>query len=179
MVAIGFLRAAGRGVEQSWTEAMRWWRRAEPRSPHASRYLGDAYACGAGVEEDHERAAAAYRRAIDPSAGIQLAHMYLRGCARGDDKDAVAIFRGAANQGYPDAQVELSGLLLDGRGVEAEPLEAYRWARIAELRLPPGELKTRAGERAAAAARLVPHIVITYEDRMIGDMIATSAKPMR
>jgi len=175
MVAIGLLRAAGRGVDQSWSEAMRWWRRAEPRSPFASRYLGDAYACGAGVEEDHERAAVAYRRA----GGTQLAYMYLRGCARGEDKDAAAIFRSAANQGDPDAQVELSGLLLDGRGVEAEPLEAYRWARIAELRLPPGQLKTRAGERAAAAARLVPPIVITYEDRMIGDMIASSAKPMR
>jgi len=175
MVAIGFLRAAGRGVEQSWTEAMRWWSLADSRSPYASRYLGDAYACGAGVEEDHERAAAAYRRA----GGTQLAYMYLRGCARGEDKDAVAIFRSAANQGDPDAQVELSGLLLDGRGVEAEPLEAYRWARIAELRLAPGELKTRAGERAAAAARLVPAIVITYEDRMIASMLEMASKPMR
>jgi TPR repeat protein len=175
MVAIGLLRATGRGVEQSWTEAMRWWRRAESRGPYASRYLGDAYACGAGVEEDHERAAVAYRKA----GGTRLAYMYLRGCARGEDKDAVAIFRSAADRGDPDAQVELSGLLLDGRGVEAEPLEAYRWARIAELRLPPGELKTRAAERAAAAARLVPAIVITYEDRMIGGMIASGAKPMR
>jgi TPR repeat protein len=179
MVAIGVLRAAGRGVEQSWTEAMRWWRRAETRSPYASRYLGDAYACGAGVEEDHERAAGTYRQAVDPSAQIQLAHLYLRGCARGEDKDAVAIFRSAANQGSPDAQVELSALLLDGRGGEAEPLEAYRWARIAELRLPPGELKARAGERAAAAARLVPPIVITYEDRMIAGMIESASKPMR
>jgi TPR repeat protein len=175
MVAIGILRAAGRGVEQSWTEAMRWWRRAEPRSPYASRLLGDAYACGAGVEEDHERAAVAYRRA----GGTQLAYMYLRGCARGEDKDAVAIFRSAASQGEPDAQVELSGLLLDGRGVEAEPLEAYHWARIAELRLPPGELKSRAGERAAAAARLVPPIVLTHEDRMIATMLEMASKPMR
>ena len=89
------------------------------------------------------------------------------------------MFRAIANQGYPDAQVELSGLLLDERGGEAVILEAYRWARIAELRLPPGEPKTRAGERSAAAARLVPAIGLTYEDRMIGGMIASSAKPMR
>src|SRR5215831_15227880 len=38
MTAIGFLRAAGRGAAQSWPEAIRWWRRAEGRTPVAARF---------------------------------------------------------------------------------------------------------------------------------------------
>jgi TPR repeat protein len=181
MTAIGLLYAAGRGVEQSWTSAIWWWQRAEGRTPFASRFLGDAYACGAGVREDRERAIAAYKKAaaLEPSSSIQLGHIYARGCAGPDDNSAVSAFRRAAEQGFPEAQLELSALLLEGRTVEGEPLEAYRWARIAERRLPAGTLKQRAADLVAAAARLVPAVVIASEDRMIDQMIGTSAKPMR
>jgi TPR repeat protein len=181
MTAIGFLSAAGRGVAQSWPDAIRWWQRAETRAPLASRYLGDAYACGVGLDEDRERALAAYRRSAEhePSGSIQLGHMLLRGCAAPDDKAAVAAFRRAADQGYPEAQIELSKLLCEGRGGEPNPLEAYFWARMAERRLPAGDLKKRAAERAAAAARLVSAIEIAYQDRLLDEMIASMAKPMR
>lgn len=181
MTALGLLFAAGRGVEQNWPSAIAWWRRAEARSPLAARFLGDAYACGIGVREDRERARAAYAQSagMEPSSSMQLGYMYVRGCAGPDDKAAVSAFRRAADQGYPEAQLELSDLLLDGRGAERDPLEAYLWARIAERRLPPGPLKTRAAERAAAAARLEPAIVIASEDRMIDSMIASSAQPIR
>ena len=181
MTAMGLLFAAGRGVEQSWPSAIAWWRRAEGRSPLAARFLGDAYACGAGVREDRERALVAYAQSagMEPSSSMQLGYMYVRGCAGPDDKAAVSAFRRAADQGYPEAQLELSDLLLEGRGSESDPLEAYLWARLAERRLPPGSLKTRAAERAAAAARLEPAIVIASEDRMIDGMIASAARPIR
>src|SRR4029453_8913075 len=49
MTALGLLLATGREGTQNLPAAVRWWLRAEPRSPDASRYLGDAYPCGAGV----------------------------------------------------------------------------------------------------------------------------------
>ena len=181
MTAVGFLYAAGRGVAQNWQSAMWWWQRAERRTPFAARFLGDAYACGAGVREDRERALEAYKRSADmePSSGMQLGHMYLRGCAGPDDKAAVAAFRRAADQGFPEAQIKLSDMLREGRGAESDPLEAYLWARLAERRLPPGPLKSRATDLAAAAVRLVPAIVTASEDRMIDEMISSAAKPIR
>jgi len=181
MTAIGFLFAAGRGVPQDWETAVAWWRRAEARTPLAARFLGDAYACGAGVRENHERALAAYARfaSIEPSTSIQVGHMHLNECAPHDDAAALAAFRRAADQGYPDAQIELSGLLRQGRGGEPNPLEAYLWARLAERRLPSGDLKARATNLVGAAARLLSAAEIAAEDRMIDGMLAEAAKPIR
>ena len=181
MTALGLLYATGRGVPQNWRSARWWWQRAERRTPFAARFLGDAYACGAGVPEDRERARQAYTRAAEsePSSGMQLGYMHLRGCAGPDDKAALSAFKIAADQGFPEAQVELSDLLRDGRGADNDPLQAYLWARLAERRLPDGRLKSRAADLAAAAARLVPAIVIASEDRMIDAMIASDAKPIR
>ena len=174
MTAIGLLRAAGRGAPQDWSVAVRWWQYAEGRSPLAARFLADAYACGTGVAEDRARALAIYKKiaAREPSASIQLGHMHLRECAPPDAAAPIAAFRQAADQGYPDAQVELSALLLDGHGAEPNTLEAYRWARLAEWRLPDGSLKTRAAGLAATAARTWTPPVIDAEDRMIQSMLA-------
>lgn len=181
MTAIGFLRAAGRGASQDWAVAIRWWTYAENRSPLAARFLGDAYACGAGVAEDRARALATYKRIaeIEPSASIQLGHMLVRGCAPPDDKAAIAAFKRAADRGYPEAQIELSDLLLKGRGGEPKAMEAYYWARIAERRLPPGDLKKRAEERAAAAAQLMSALERTTQDEMVNAAIAAGARPLK
>jgi TPR repeat protein len=181
MTASGFLRAAGRGVRQDWTVAIRWWQYAEAKAPLSARFLGDAYACGAGVAEDHERALAFYKRVADvePSASIQLGYMNARNCGKSDDKAAIAAFRRAADQGYPEAQIELSDLLRQGRGGEPNALEAYLWARLAERRLPSGDLKKRATDQAAAAARLMSSLEIKTQDDMVDAMLATGAKPVR
>jgi TPR repeat protein len=179
MTAFGFLSAAGRGVPQDWEGAIRWWQRADPKSSLAVRFLGDAYACGAGVQENHERAAAAYRRGGEPSMDIQMGHMYLRGCARDEGKAAIAAFKRAADWGYAEAQIELSNLLREDRAVEDNSLQAYMWARLAERRLPPGDLKKRAAESAQAAARLWPAVVIEKEDLMINALLEMSKKARR
>lgn len=181
MTAIGFLLAAGRGVVQNWPAAIRWWQRAETRAPLAARYLGDAYACGVGVAEDRARALAIYKRfaKLDPSTSIQIGHMHVRGCAPPDDKAAVDAFRRAADQGYPDAQIELSELLREGRGADASPHEAYYWARIAEERLEPGDLKKRAAQAAATAARRMSGDEAAKTDELVKEMIAVSARPLR
>ena len=181
MTALGFLLAAGRGAPQSWPAAIRWWQLAEAKAPLAARFLGDVYACGAGVAEDHERALAFYKRVadVDPSASIQLGYMYARSCGKSDDKAAIAAFKRAADQGYAEAQIELSDLLRQNRGSEPNMLEAYLWARLAERRLPSGDLKKRAADASAAAARLMSSLEIKTQDEMVDALLTTGAKPVR
>ena len=133
------------------------------------------------MPEDRARAVAAYRRFAtkEISSGIQLGHMYVRGCAKADAKEAVAAFQRAADQGYPDAQIELSELLREGRGAEANASDAYYWARLAERRLAPGALKTRADESAGAAARLMSPTEISAGDDRVKAIMEAGAKPVR
>ena len=181
MTALGLLFAAGRGVRQDWNEAVALWERAAARQPLAARFAGDAYACGLGTPQNHASAAAMYKRVADKelSASIQLGHMYANRCAEGGDEAAVKAFERAADQGYPDAQIALSALVLDGRGTDPNPYKAYTLARIAELRLPDGTMKTQASEIAKRAARLMVPGALDMQERMVQDLIASAAKPFR
>jgi hypothetical protein len=101
--------------------------------------------------------------------------MYAHGCAPPDDKAAVAAYRRAADEGYPEAQLELSELLRLGRGVDQpDPHSAYFWARIAERRLQAGTLKTRATECVKKAAALLSPEEIAGEEAVVDSMIAAS-----
>jgi TPR repeat protein len=136
MIALGGLYAAGRGVPQDWAPAVSWWRKAGDH-----RFVGDAYACGLGVAHDDERAVREYQNGTDAgeiSSTIQLGHMHASGCAASPDLDlAFTSYEKAAQQGYPEAQVALSDLLLQGRRVAGDPLGAYFWAKMAELSAEP------------------------------------------
>jgi TPR repeat protein len=183
MVALGLLYAAGRGVPQDWTAAARWWERAQTRTAIASRFVGDAYACGLGVTHDQARALAAYKAAAERgelSSSTQLGHMYSKGCAETpDDAAAVKAYERAAEEGSPEAQIALSELVRQGRGADPNPYRAYTWARLAELRLPAGELKNLATERVKAALRLMNPLAIPAQEAMVQDMVAGAAKPLR
>ena len=175
MVALGLRYATGVGVAQDFGAAVYWWQRTPGGTPLALRFLGDAHACGLGVPREPARALREYRWAAehgDITSNIQLGHLYANGCTPPDDAAAIAAFRRAADQGYPEAQIELSELLRRGRGAEPSLIEAYFWARMAERRLNDGPLKTRAAERAKAAAALLSAEEIAAEDVMIGQMIA-------
>ena len=136
-----------------WATAVVWWKRA-----NNWRFVGDAYACGLGVEQNDERAAAAYQRAAnaDMMSSIQLGHLYASGCtAPPSDDAAYKAYQRAADDGYPEAQIALSKMYLEGRGVTAVPYQAYFWARLAELRLPAGELLVP-GPQSRRARREIP-----------------------
>jgi TPR repeat protein len=184
MVALGLLYAGGTGVRQDWSVAARWWERAREGGgpPMASRFLGDAYACGLGVPQDHPRAALAYTEAAkagEVSSSVQLGHMYASGCVEAEDQAALEAYKRAADRGDPEAQVALSDLYLQARGVPHDPLHAYLWARLAELRLPPGDLRTQAAASAARAARLLSAGDVKDTDRLVEALIADGKKPMR
>ena len=182
MVGLGLLYAAGRGVPQDWPIAVRWWQRARARAPLANRFLGDAYACGLGVEKDEGLAVSAYKAAADRgelSSSTQLGHMYAKGCAEGSDEAALKAYDRAADAGYPEAQIALSDLIRQGRGADANPYRAYTWARLAELRLPPGELRNLAAERVKAAVRRMNPEALPAQEAMVRQMVAESARSIR
>jgi len=176
MIALGSLYAAGRGVPQDWKIAVSWWRKA---SHH--RFLGDAYACGLGVTRNNERAVGEYQQGADGgdmSSAIQLGHMHAGKCAvPADDDLAYKWYDMAAHQGYPEAQVALASLALQER-TDGGPISAYMWARLAELRLPAGELRTLAAKRAEEAARRLSPPQIANTDVLVKNMIATGSEPM-
>jgi TPR repeat protein len=181
MIALGLLYAWGRGVPQDPAAAVQWWQKAQPTNTVASRFLGDAYACGLGVPQNLARATLEYKTSADRgvvASSIQLGHMHANGCAEADDAAAVKAFRLAADAGYPEAQIALAELMVQGRG-GSPPGEAYLWGRIAEWRLPPGELRTRASVTVKrASASMVPEEIAGW-DRMIDAMIQEGAKPIR
>jgi TPR repeat protein len=182
MMAVGLLFAAGRGVPQDWGAAVHWLERARGGNPMASRFLGDAYACGLGVAPDPERAAALYKAAADrgeSSSSTQLGHMYAKGCAEGSDEAAKKAYQAAADQGDPEAQVELSELVRQGRGEHPNPYSAYTWARLAELRLAPGELKTRATAAVKAAVRQMLPEALPAQEALVQSLFAWGSRPMR
>lgn len=175
MVGMGLTFASGRGVPQDWTAALHWWRRAAPTNALATRFIGDAYVCGLGVERNHERAVEAYLSAAkrgEISASVRLGDLYAGGCVADPDGAAIRAYTDAADHGYPDAQVALSELLREGRGTYPDSYRAYQLARLAERRLPDGELKTLAAERARAAADLLPEFLIRDADRMISGLLS-------
>ena len=182
MIALGLRYAAGLGVARDWNAAVRWWTRAQARAPLASRFLGDAYACGVGVEPEPARAAAAYKAAAEAgelTASTQLGHLYAKGCVGPDDAAAVKAYERAADEGDPEAQVALSDLVRLGRGTDPNPYKAYTLARLAELRLPEGTLRTLAADRVKSALRLMRPEAVAAQEAMVQGMLATAAKPVR
>jgi TPR repeat protein len=177
MNALGSLYAAGRGITQNWPAAVAWWKKAGNW-----RFVGDAYACGVGVEQDNEHATAAYRQGVenlDMASSIQLGHMYASGCTAPPSHDAAYnAYKRAADEGYPEAQIALSKLFLDGSGTTAVPYQAYFWARLAELRLPAGALRSLARSRAELAARALSTFEISDADRFVKGVIAGGSEPM-
>lgn len=185
MVALGLLYAAGRGVPQDWSAAVAWWQQARSSAggtPLASRFLGDAYVCGLGIAQSYDNAVLAYKESVETgelSSSIQLGHMYASGCAPPNDEAAVAAYTVAADQGDPEAQVALSGLTREGRGVEQNVYRAYFWARLAERRLPPGRLRERATAQVKQAARLMSAADVKDADVFVDSFIVEGSKPMR
>lgn len=80
---LGFMYERGRGVQQNYTEAAAWYRKAaEQGNASAQFYLGQMYDIGKGVQQDYTEAAAWYRKAAEQSetlAQIHLGFLYEHG----------------------------------------------------------------------------------------------------
>ena len=133
---LGFMYENGRGVAQSYAEAVNWYRKAADQgNASAQNDLGFMYENGRGVALSYAEAANWYRKAADQGnahAQRNLGIMYEIG--RGVPQsyaEAVNWYRKAADQGYEMAQYNLGFMYENGSGVPQSDNEAANWYRKA------------------------------------------------
>lgn len=109
---------------------------AEKGEAKAQEILGEMYGAGAGVPQDHAKAAFWYRKAAEQGnapAQMSLGVMYERGIGvPQDDKEAVSWLHKAAEQGYAEALYTLGGVYERGLGAtRVDLVQAHKWFNIA------------------------------------------------
>ena len=124
----------GRGVEQDYAEAVKWYRKSAAQgSADAQFNLGLMYFKGQCVEQDDEEAVEWFRKAAaqgSTDAQYNLGWMYENGRGVGQDyAEAVKWYRKSAIQGDADTQCHLGWMYENGLGVEQDYAEAVKWYR--------------------------------------------------
>lgn len=129
---------AGRGAEQDFKEAARWYEIAAKRGDRiAQTTLGLMYVRGFGVARSVDGARRWWTLAAmqnDPGAQYNLGRLYHVG--DGLEKDftqAARWYREAAMRGHVQAQHNLGMMHRNGDGVEKDLVRAYYWIRVAAL----------------------------------------------
>ena len=141
----------GYGMEQDYTQAVEWFRKAADQNPaltaelyrraaeqgnrYAMRLLGNCYCSGQGVDRDYHQAVEWYCKAAELGDG-DACYWLGRCCAsgRGVDRDyalAVRCFRKAAELGDKDACCWLGNYYCSGEDVEKDEAQAAQWYRKA------------------------------------------------
>jgi hypothetical protein len=161
----------GRGVAQSYRQAVTWYRKAAEGGLVRAQYnLAHMYADGLGVRQSDTQAAAWYRKAADlgdAPAQYNLATMYENG--RGVPRDyqfASSWYRKAADQSYAAAMYNLGAMYYRGQGVELDYVEAYKWRRLAAAYSPADKRNTYADSAEAVTRFMTPQQVAESEQRV-------------
>ncbi len=129
---IGGRYAEGNGVDEDFTEALKWYRKAAETNHAEAQYaLGTACAYGMNVQQDYEKALEWFKKAAEQGhieAQYNLGMSYCHGLA-GETDHALAAqwYRRAADAGHSEAQVALADLYLEGTGVEENVAQAVEW----------------------------------------------------
>jgi localization factor PodJL len=130
--------AEGKGVQQNFQEAVKWYRRSAGRGFALSQYrLGTLHERGLGVEKDVRRAQVWYQRAasLDNVKAMHNLAVLAAGSGSGQPDYATAAhwFTQAANRGLADSQFNLAILYQNGLGVNQDDEAAYKWFSLAAL----------------------------------------------
>jgi TPR repeat protein len=132
----GYLYTEGKGVDQDWAIAIKWFKKAAAQGFALAQYnLGRLYAEGNGVDQDWNTAIKWFKKAAEQEfAGAQykLGLLYAEG--NGVDQDwAIAIkwFKKAAEQEFAAAQYKLGLLYAEGNGVDQDWAIAIKWFKKA------------------------------------------------
>lgn len=143
-------RAAETGDAEDWTryarslvtgppqfrdpqEAMRWYRKAADQGYAPAQVgIGDLFAKGAGVRQDHHRAQEWYNTAArlskNADAYFRVGEGYFRGLGVPQDYGAaLQYYSVAAAQGHPVAQYLIGSMYEAGWGVDRDLVEAWVW----------------------------------------------------
>lgn len=125
---MGYFADTGTLTPRDAAQAAEWYKKAAQQGDRVGQWLlGRLFFAGNGLPRDLNQAAPWLQKAAvqgDPFAQYLLGQIKLE---RGDHAGAAALFRQAAMQGLPQAQQQLGSLLEQGRGVNADPYEAYIW----------------------------------------------------
>ena len=130
--------ADGKGVEQNFDEAIKWYTRSAARGFALSQYrLGTFYERGLGVDKDAQRARVWYERAASQD-NIKSMHnlAVLAASPTGGKPDyttAARWFTEAAERGLADSQFNLAILYQNGLGVPQDDGMAYKWFNLAAV----------------------------------------------
>jgi TPR repeat protein len=133
---LGNMYEQGRGVQQDYREATRWYlMSAEQGDADSQSHLGYLYENGLGAARDDKLAAQWYARAADQGnvySEACLATMYRDGRGLPQNfQEAANWYSKAADQGYAWAQMNLGLLYATGRGVPLDYTKAIFFFRNA------------------------------------------------
>jgi len=126
---LGSMYEFGRGVAQSDSEALRWYRAAaEAGDASGMNNLGLMYGNGRGVAQNDNEAVRWYRAAAEAGDGLGMSNLGVmydngRGVAQSDN-EAVRWYRAAAEAGNGSGMNNLGVMYENGRGVARDPVRA-------------------------------------------------------
>jgi predicted secreted Zn-dependent protease len=150
---MGLLYYFGYGVQQSYSEAARWYElAAEQGHSVALANLADIYNEGLGVEVDYDHAHKLWKRAADRGnslAMFNLGHHHMMGVGVPVNVcEAYHWWSRGARLGSGLSQDQLSVMFARGDGVPQDKVQAYVWSKLAERTL------EKVADKAVAANRL-------------------------
>jgi hypothetical protein len=173
----------GRGVSQSYVEALRWFLMAANQNlPDAEFNVGVMYEKGRGVQPDYQEAGLWYRKAAAleyAPALYNLGVMYdkARGVAL-DYGQAMQWYRKAAVQNYAPALYNIGLLYYYGQGIPQNYVQAYLWVSLA-INAPPDDPQKpiSADQQKFSEMRKQIAAKMTPEQIAEGDRLAAAGVP--
>jgi Sel1 repeat len=126
----------GHEVQQSYTEAARWYQlAAEQRDAIAQNNLGSLYQYGLGVATNYSKAFELYQKSANQGFSVaesNLGYMYDYGLGVSTNETiADSWYQRAAEHRYPKAMVNLAINYVEGRGVVRDIPRGYMWLQMA------------------------------------------------
>jgi localization factor PodJL len=133
---VGARLAEGRGIDQNFTEAARWYQRAASQGFAQAQYrLATLYERGLGLKKDLARARTWYQRAAEAGNVKAMHNLAVLSAGRTgeapDYQTASRWFERAAGLGLADSQYNLAVLFENGLGVAQDKKRAYQWYALA------------------------------------------------
>jgi len=133
---LAILYDKGNGVEQSYSEALKWYlKAAEQNDTTACNNIGVMCFAGFGVQRDLNIARQWFVKAADlgsTGAMDNIGEMYLRGLAvPRDHSEALKWFLRAAELGHGQASYKAGWLYSVGQGAPQDYVRAYLWFSVA------------------------------------------------
>lgn len=129
---LALLYEQGQGLEQNYSEALRWYRKAADSGDiTAHNNIGFMYFAGFGVPKNIDEAMEWFMRAADlgsTGAMDNIGEMHFRGLGVMQDySEAFKWFRKAADLGHGPARCKIGSLYSAGQGVPQDYVQAYMW----------------------------------------------------